>query len=100
MEGNLYAKGAIITYEDGTSSAVRAKISNVILVNQVPKSHVVVEGQRLDQISYKYYGSNKFWWIIADVNDIADNLINPFSDLVPGTKLIIPSINANPNLFS
>lgn len=51
--------------------------------------HIVKDSERIDQIAYKYYQNSKLWWVIADVNDIQDNLINPFQ-LEPGTKLFIP----------
>jgi hypothetical protein len=42
---------------------------------------------RPDIISYKCYGSVDYWWIILLVN----NITNPFTDLVEGIILTIPS---------
>ncbi len=41
---------------------------------------------RLDLMSYTYYGSPHYWWIIA----YANRLLNPVRDMVPGMLLKIP----------
>ena len=46
-----------------------------------------IEEDRLDIISYKYYNTPKYWWVIAMANYIFD----PF-DIPVGTKLRIPPI--------
>jgi len=55
-----------------------------------PPSYYRVTGsdiKRPDLISYKNYGSVKFWWIILLVNDIS----NPLVDMVEGQVIIIPN---------
>ena len=49
--------------------------------------HVVVEGERLDQISNKYYGRPSMWWSILEVNPHVDNPLN----ITPGTVLRVPA---------
>ena len=44
---------------------------------------------RLDIISYNYYNTPNFWWVIA----IANNIIDPF-DVPIGTYLRIPAITS------
>jgi nucleoid-associated protein YgaU len=51
------------------------------------KFHIVLKGQTLTQISYKYYGSAGNWKKILDSN--RDRIKDP-NKLIPGTKLIIP----------
>jgi len=51
------------------------------------KFHIVLKGQTLTQISYKYYGSAGNWKKILDSN--RDTIKDP-NKLIPGTKLIIP----------
>ena len=51
------------------------------------KFHIVLKGQTLSQISYKYYGSAGKWKKILDANR---NTIKDPNKLIPGTKLIIP----------
>ncbi len=41
---------------------------------------------RLDQLAYKYYGSVKYWWIIAHANKISKGSMA----LDPGLKIVIP----------
>ena len=36
-------------------------------------------------LSYQYYNTTRLWWVIL----IANNIINPFDDIPPGTKLKI-----------
>ena len=43
---------------------------------------------RPDLISYKAYGSVKYWWIICFVNDIQ----NPIIDITVGNLIKIPNI--------
>ena len=50
---------------------------------------VTYKNDRLDKISYEYYGDASYWWIIAKAN----NIIDPF-DLTLGTMLRIPNINS------
>jgi hypothetical protein len=50
--------------------------------------HVYEEGERLDELSYKYYSRPDFWWIIPEYNpEIYD-----FSSITPGTILRIPRV--------
>lgn len=43
---------------------------------------------RPDAIAYKFYGNAKFWWIIAERNEILD----PFTGFYKGRKLKIPAM--------
>ena len=49
--------------------------------------HIVLKGQTLSEISYKYYGSTSKWKKIFDANR---ETIKDANKLIPGTKLIIP----------
>lgn len=49
--------------------------------------HIVVEGDRIDLIAYRYLGSAGLWWIICDYNNIFFPL-----ELEPGSVLRIPSV--------
>ncbi len=46
----------------------------------------VYEG-RLDLISAVFYGETRYWWLIAQYN----NILDPFSEVMPGRKLLIPT---------
>lgn len=43
---------------------------------------------RPDLISYKAYGSVKYWWLVCYLNDIHD----PFNDMTVGDLIKIPNI--------
>jgi nucleoid-associated protein YgaU len=51
------------------------------------KFHIVLKGQTLTSISYKYYGSAGNWQKILNANK--EKIKDP-NKLIPGTKLIIP----------
>ena len=47
---------------------------------------VKVGAQRLDILSYRYYGTPDLWWIISQANNLSgDTMVVP-----PGTKIRIP----------
>jgi nucleoid-associated protein YgaU len=48
--------------------------------------HTFAAGERLDTISARYLGDDKYYWVIALVNEIACPL-----DVAPGTVLRIPN---------
>lgn len=51
--------------------------------------HIVKSGENLKLISYKYYQSVYYWWILAKVNHIED----VFSELEQGQKIYILSFD-------
>lgn len=50
--------------------------------------HVVKASDELDYLAHNYYGESKYWWVIADAN----NIINPWK-LEVGTNLVIPDLD-------
>jgi hypothetical protein len=50
--------------------------------------HVCVYGDRLDQLSYKYFNRPDMWWAIIEYNPE----IRDFFNLLPGTYLRIPNV--------
>jgi len=49
--------------------------------------HVVVGGETLDQLAFKYYGREDLWWRIADANPGRFAM-----DWAPGDTLVIPPL--------
>jgi hypothetical protein len=49
--------------------------------------HIVVEGDRVDLIAYRYFGRAELWWIVCDYNDIFFPL-----DLESGRTLRLPCV--------
>ena len=48
-------------------------------------THVLADGERLDQLAYNYYNDAKYWWVIAAASKIGWGLQVP-----PGTIILIP----------
>ena len=49
--------------------------------------HVVIGGETLDQLAFKYYGREDLWWRIADANPGRFPM-----DWTAGDKLVIPPL--------
>lgn len=50
--------------------------------------HTYVQGERLDQISFRYYKRPDFWWAILEANP---QITDPTS-ITPGTSIRIPRV--------
>ena len=50
--------------------------------------HTYVEGERLDQLSFKYYKNPQYWWVIVEYNPAIEDFIN----IKPGTVFRIPNV--------
>lgn len=92
-QNNVYRNGVITTFiESNENILLRDKLNIENFVNN--QYHIVTDFDRLDLLAYKYYSeivddSSKYWWVIADIN----NIMNPLdlSELV-GTQIIIPDL--------
>lgn len=90
---NLYRNGRLYVFPDTDEMLlIRDKYQTVGTLED--QYHYLIEGETLDGLAYKYYSdliedSSKFWWILADANDVYD----PF-DLSPylGTEILIPNL--------
>ena len=90
---NLYRTGALITFpEEQEYALMRQRVATEGSLED--EYHAVTVNDRLDIIAWKYYGdivpdASKFWWLLADVNNIYD----PF-DLTEyvGKQILIPDI--------
>lgn len=56
------------------------------LAEQYGRSYFWRDGDRLDFLAYRFYGSSLDWWRILDANP---EVLNP-SQIAPGTLLRIP----------
>lgn len=50
--------------------------------------HTYMQGERLDQLSYKYYKRPEYGWLIAEYNPA----IEDFNNIPAGTVLKIPNV--------
>jgi len=89
---NLYQNGRIIQFDTGEQILLRDLLTKEDFDNF--EYHTVKDDEELTVIAYKFYAAkikdaSKYWWVIADVN----NIFNPYdiSDLV-GKELLIPNI--------
>ena len=51
--------------------------------------HIVIPGDTLDKLAYKYYGRPDLFWVIADFNRIQDSFTELYGNY---EKLKIPNI--------
>ena len=81
----LYDRGFIVTYDEGDSSLFRTPIS--YRSNMGNKYHTITDCQSLHDIARKYYGSSYLWFLIADANDVIEDIF----DLPIGEIILIPN---------
>lgn len=93
-KNNIYSTGRLIEFESGESLLLRKKLSIELFTDDQYDFYEVNTGDRLPDIAaFEYEGKvkdpSKYWWVIADVN----NIHRPFdiSDL-EGKSIIIPHI--------
>lgn len=90
---NLFREGRIIV--DDFDQRMLERDLVVFVESSNNKYHIITEFDRLDLLAYKYYNnivedSSKYWWLIADVNQIR----NPLDlSLLVGQRIIIPDLN-------
>lgn len=89
---NLYRNATVVTDSTGDQTLVRSQIS--VEPSATNQYHIVSQFDRLDKLAYRYYkdvveDSSKFWWVIADANNIENPL---FLEPVVGKRIIIPDI--------
>lgn len=86
-EENIYAAGFVINLTDGR------KLLKANPLNYTPSAsndigHTLKNDENLWDIAYKFYGSSKWWFVLAHVN----NIHNPF-EVQEGLDLIIPDLD-------
>lgn len=87
---NPYSNGQIVQFKDGTYSLDRAKVAYISSPND--EIHIVTNSDSLSYLAGKYYKDSKYWWLIADINDIRVNPILEFSQTYIGKAIIIPDL--------
>lgn len=73
----------LLHYPEGEYSLERVDKTYLLKASDI--THVVIEGETLQSIAFKYYRDSGRWGDIATINDIVD----PFN-IAPGMNLIIP----------
>lgn len=86
IQSSPYSKAYLLKYEDGEASLERNS-NQATKLSSSDKIHTVKDGDTIFSIANQYYRDSGKWYIIADANYI----INPFREVTPGIKLIIPN---------
>ena len=78
-------------------------VRSTTLYEEVPKRNddiyvIAQDGDRLDNLAYKYYNDASLWWVIAQANELGKGrtILNPnFQIRIPGNiTTIIANFNA------
>lgn len=87
-QDNPFVTGFVMLYNEGDSSLERIPLKYTPSPND--KLHKVTRWDNLSDLSFDYYGSSKWWWVIADVNNVFDpfNLTSNESIIIPDLDLI------------
>lgn len=83
---NRYEKISILKTEEGRR--YKKTIEYPLMERSIDDIYIIgMQGDRLDNLAYKYYNDAKLWWIIARANNIGKgNLSVPI-----GAQIRIPS---------
>lgn len=92
-DNNLYVNGSVVVFPAEGEQILQRDVLTIVPKNN-DKYHTVTVFDRIDILAYKYYSpfvedASKYWWVIADAN----NIMNPLdlSEYV-GQRLLIPDI--------
>ena len=92
-KNNVYANGRIIDFDDGEQLLLRSFNFSIDMFEEFDY-HTVVDDETLSDIAFRKYrfkvkDPSKYWYVIADVNEIHDPL--DISEYV-GSSIVIPNI--------
>ncbi len=87
FNGSRYEKVGAVQWTDPRGRVITYKKTRLIPDTTARFSHLVVQGERLDLLSYRYYRDPLKFWHIADANDVmmAEELTAQ-----PGHRILIP----------
>lgn len=91
-DNNLFINGVL--YDFGGDEQVLFRDIFPITGNEQDKYHIVKDSDRLDKLASFYYSNvvedaSKFWWLLADANDIYNPL--DLSSWI-GKQILIPDL--------
>lgn len=90
LDSNLYVDGRILNFRSGDRILIRRKIDHS--PSRKDRIHALKRNEDLTEIAWRYYrgkveNPERYWWIIADANDITNPL-----DLGDRERLLIPDV--------
>jgi nucleoid-associated protein YgaU len=86
FKDSRYAGVPLYTVTDGQGRPHRALTMRTAPPTPAIFRHLVAEADRLDLLSFKYYGRADRFWRIADAN----NELRPDDLLQPGQRILVP----------
>lgn len=91
-EDNPYSLGTIFVFDEGDYLLDR-DVPNIV---KSPRDqyHTVKKGELLMDISFQYYGTSHWWWLLRDANDLTDGLAD-----YKGLTIVIPDLEKTKILF-
>lgn len=93
FQGSRYATTKLIAALDSRGQTARALELRRIPSTPGVVEHVVVEGDRLDQLAQRFYGDPLQSWLILDANP---EELDPFLLLRPGRRIKVPQNRVAP----
>lgn len=87
MARSRYAKNAVIegrAYESFTLDQTNSIAEPDTFKDVRTRTYTVSAGERIDHIAARFLNEDRYWWMIALVN----NFTSPF--LTPGQKILVP----------
>lgn len=66
FKGSRYSRTKVITEENDTKVFETRDLAEFTLKGS--KGHIWTEGDTIDGVSHKYYGTSQYWWVIMDAN--------------------------------
>lgn len=85
-EDNPFYNGVVFVFPDGSLSLDRTPVQYSPSVND--RYYTVSENESITDISFAAYGDSKYWWVLADVN----NIFTPWC-ISAGTTLVVPDLD-------
>lgn len=86
-EENIYADGYIVNLDEERKLLKSNPLSYTpSAANDI--GYILKEEEKLWDVAFRFYGNSKWWFVLAEVN----NIFNPF-EIPMGTNLIIPDID-------
>ncbi|MFY1652539.1 LysM peptidoglycan-binding domain-containing protein [Solwaraspora sp. WMMB762] len=85
--GSRYATTPVVAPEAADGVARRVLQPRAVPPTPGVLEHLVVQGERLDQLAGRFYGDPKLYWLILDANP---EVLDPFTLLTPGRRIRIP----------
>jgi nucleoid-associated protein YgaU len=86
-QGSRYAGTEVIEPVNNQGEHLRVLALRRIAQPPGVFEHVVMEGERLDQLASRFYNDPKKYWLLLDANP---EVLNPFELLRPGQRIRVP----------